>query len=56
MFSGHLVNGTSLFNPPEGVVNLRTLLENLSNQEFFPDNILKTSSLIIGKAMSENGR
>jgi hypothetical protein len=56
VFSGHLVNGTSLFNPPDGVVNLRTLLESLSNQEFFPDNILKTSQFTIDKAMSERGR
>ena len=52
VFSGHLVNGTSMFRPPDGVVNLRTLLEHLSGQESFPDGILKISDTTVGMAMS----
>jgi len=52
VFSGHLVQGTSKFHPPEGVVNLRTLLEHLIGQEHFPDRILKTSNITVGAAMS----
>ncbi len=53
-FSGHLVHGSSMFNPPEeGIVNLRTLLEHLSGQEHFPDRILKASNTTLGSAMSE---
>jgi len=51
-FSGHLVYGTNMFNPPEGVVNLRTLLEHLVGQEHFPDRILKSSNVTLGMAIS----
>lgn len=53
VFSGHLISGTNMFYPPQGVVNLRTLLEHLSGQEHFPDNVLKQSNMTIGKAMSD---
>jgi hypothetical protein len=57
VFSGHLVNGTSMFNPPQDVVNLRTLLEHLAGQEHFPDRILRMSDTTLGMAMSaHNGR
>lgn len=53
VFSGHLISGTNMFYPPQGVVNLRTLLEHLSGQEHFPDRVLKPSSMTVGKAMSD---
>lgn len=54
VFSGHLVHGSSMFNPPEeGVVNLRTLLEHLSGREHFPDRVLKASNATLGSAMAE---
>lgn len=56
VFSGHLISGTNTFYPPQGVVNLQTLLEHLSGQEHFPDNILKPSNITIGKAMSDATR
>lgn len=52
VFSGHLMSGTSTFHPPDGVVNLRTLLEHMSGQEHFPDKVLKASELTIGAAMA----
>jgi hypothetical protein len=56
VFSGHLVHGTNMFHPPEGVVNLRTLLEHLEGKEHFPDRVLKTSDVTLGAAMSQNRR
>ena len=56
VFSGHLVYGTNMFNAPEGVVNLRTLLEHLSGQEHFPDRILKPSDMTVGTAMAPRDR
>lgn len=56
VFSGHLVNGANMFNAPEGVVNLRTLLEHLSGQEHFPDRILKPSDMTLGAAMAPRDR
>lgn len=53
VFSGHIVNGTNMFYPPEGVVNLRTLLEHLSGKDHFPDQILKPSNLTVGTAMTQ---
>jgi hypothetical protein len=52
VFSGHIVHGTNMFHAPEGVVNLRTLLEHLSGQEHFPDRILKPSDITLGAAMA----
>jgi hypothetical protein len=54
VFSGHLVYGTNMFNPLEGVVNLRTLLEHLVGQEHFPDHILKQSNITLGMVMSRH--
>ena len=52
VFSGHLISGTSTFHPPEGVVNLRTLLGHMVGKEYFPDKVLKASELTIGAAMT----
>jgi len=56
VFSGHIVHGTNMFNAPEGVVNLRTLLEHLSGQEHFPDRLLKPSDVTVGTAMASRDR
>lgn len=52
VFSGHIIQGTNMFTPPEGVVNLRTLLEYLVGKDIFPDNMLRLSDATIGQAMS----
>jgi hypothetical protein len=56
VFSGHLIHGTNMFCPPDGVVNLRTLLEHLSGREHFPDRILKPSDMTVGTAMAPRDR
>jgi len=33
VFSGHLVHGTNMFRPPQGVANLKGLLDHLEGKQ-----------------------
>lgn len=47
VFSGHYIQGVSAFHPPEGVVNLATLLDHLEGLSSFPSEILRVSDTFL---------
>lgn len=52
VFSGHYVWGTNTFNPPEGVGDLRELIDHLKNQDDFPSSLLKPCGMTLGEILA----